>query len=75
MGAPARLLVVDDEPRTAELTAELLRRAGYTVEVAEHPQNGTRKPLTYLRLRVPSRNPGHLAKRLALASTYLHKSE
>jgi two-component system, OmpR family, response regulator PrrA len=30
----ARLLVVDDEPRTAELTAELLRRAGYTVEVA-----------------------------------------
>jgi DNA-binding response OmpR family regulator len=34
MGAPARLLVVDDEPRTAEVTAELLRRAGYTVEVA-----------------------------------------
>src|SRR5579859_2150289 len=34
MGAPARLLVVDDEPRNAELTAELLRRAGYTVEVA-----------------------------------------
>jgi DNA-binding response OmpR family regulator len=30
----ARLLVVDDEPRTAELTAELLRRAGYLVEVA-----------------------------------------
>ncbi len=30
----ARLLVVDDEPRTAELTAEVLRRAGYTVEVA-----------------------------------------
>ncbi len=30
----ARLLVVDDEPRTAELTAELLRRAGYAVEVA-----------------------------------------
>jgi two-component system response regulator RegX3 len=30
----AKLLVVDDEPRTAELTAELLRRAGYTVEVA-----------------------------------------
>ena len=30
----ARLLVVDDEPRTAELTAELLRRAGYTVEIA-----------------------------------------
>jgi DNA-binding response OmpR family regulator len=28
------LLVVDDEPRTAELTAELLRRAGYAVEVA-----------------------------------------
>ena len=34
MGAPARLLVVDDEPRTAELTAELLRRAGYAVDVA-----------------------------------------
>ncbi len=34
MGAPARLLVVDDEPRTAELTAELLRRAGYEVDVA-----------------------------------------
>lgn len=31
---PAKLLVVDDEPRTAELTAELLRRAGYAVEVA-----------------------------------------
>jgi DNA-binding response OmpR family regulator len=30
----ARLLVVDDEPRTAELTAELLRRAGYAVDVA-----------------------------------------
>src|SRR3979490_855408 len=30
----AKLLVVDDEPRTAELTAELLRRAGYTVDVA-----------------------------------------
>lgn len=29
-----RLLVVDDEPRTAELTAELLRRAGYAVEIA-----------------------------------------
>ena len=34
MGAPARLLVVDDEPRTAELTAELLRRAGYLVDIA-----------------------------------------
>jgi DNA-binding response OmpR family regulator len=34
MGAPARLLVVDDEPRTAEVTAEVLRRAGYTVDVA-----------------------------------------
>ena len=32
--AGARLLVVDDEPRTAELTAELLRRAGYAVDVA-----------------------------------------
>jgi DNA-binding response OmpR family regulator len=30
----AKLLVVDDEPRTAELTAELLRRAGYEVQVA-----------------------------------------
>ena len=30
----ARLLVVDDEARTAELTAEILRRAGYSVEVA-----------------------------------------
>ena len=30
----AKLLVVDDEPRAAELTAELLRRAGYLVEVA-----------------------------------------
>jgi len=30
----ARLLVVDDEPRTAELTAELLRRAGYTFDIA-----------------------------------------
>lgn len=30
----ARLLVVDDEPRTAELMAELLRRAGYAVDVA-----------------------------------------
>ena len=30
----ARLLVVDDEPRTAEVTAELLRRAGYSVDVA-----------------------------------------
>src|SRR5260221_12473173 len=33
-GVTAKLLVVDDEPRTAELTAELLRRAGYSVEVA-----------------------------------------
>jgi DNA-binding response OmpR family regulator len=31
---PAKLLVVDDEPRTAELTAELLRRAGYLVDIA-----------------------------------------
>ncbi|OLC67482.1 MAG: hypothetical protein AUH69_03905 [Actinobacteria bacterium 13_1_40CM_4_65_12] len=30
----AKLLVVDDEPRTAELTAATLRRAGYVVEVA-----------------------------------------
>ena len=29
-----RLLVVDDEPRTAEVTAALLRRAGYMVEIA-----------------------------------------
>jgi DNA-binding response OmpR family regulator len=34
----AKLLVVDDEPRAAQLTAELLRRAGYTVDVAV---NGT----------------------------------
>ena len=34
MGTSARLLVVDDEPRTAEITAELLRRAGYAVDVA-----------------------------------------
>ena len=33
-GVTAKLLVVDDEPRTAELTAQLLRRAGYAVEVA-----------------------------------------
>lgn len=30
----AKLLVVDDEPRTAEITAEVLRRAGYAVDVA-----------------------------------------
>ncbi|HKV86429.1 MAG TPA: response regulator transcription factor [Candidatus Dormibacteraeota bacterium] len=29
-----RLLLVDDEPRTAEVTAQLLRRAGYAVDVA-----------------------------------------
>jgi len=34
MGTSARLLVVDDEPRTAEVTADLLRRAGYAVDVA-----------------------------------------
>jgi two-component system, OmpR family, response regulator RegX3 len=34
MGESARLLVVDDEARTAEVTAELLRRAGYAVDVA-----------------------------------------
>lgn len=33
-GMTAKLLVVDDEPRTAEVTAEVLRRAGYSVEVA-----------------------------------------
>ena len=33
-GVTTKLLVVDDEPRTAELTAELLRRAGYAVDVA-----------------------------------------
>jgi two-component system, OmpR family, response regulator RegX3 len=33
-GVTAKLLVVDDEPRTAAVTAELLRRAGYAVEVA-----------------------------------------
>ncbi len=30
----AKLLVVDDEPRTAQVTADLLRRAGYAVDVA-----------------------------------------
>ena len=30
----AKLLVVDDEPRTAELTAEVLRRAGFDVDIA-----------------------------------------
>lgn len=34
MGVAAKLLVVDDEPRTAQLTAEILRRAGYAVDVA-----------------------------------------
>jgi DNA-binding response OmpR family regulator len=34
IGEMIRLLVVDDEPRTAELTAELLRRAGYAVDIA-----------------------------------------
>src|ERR1700722_9188024 len=34
LGGGTRLLVVDDEPRNAELTAALLRRAGYVVEVA-----------------------------------------
>src|SRR5260370_16647945 len=33
-GMTAKRLVVDDEPRTAELTPALLRRAGYSVEVA-----------------------------------------
>ena len=33
-GVTVKLLVVDDEPRTAQLTAELLRRAGYAVDVA-----------------------------------------
>src|SRR5579864_331447 len=33
-GVTAKLLVVDDEPRTAEITADLLRRAGYAVDVA-----------------------------------------
>jgi len=32
-GVTAKLLVVDDEQRTAEITAELLRRAGYDVDV------------------------------------------
>jgi DNA-binding response OmpR family regulator len=31
----ATVLVVDDEPRAAQLTAELLKRAGFLVEVAE----------------------------------------
>lgn len=45
----ARLLVVDDEPRTAELTAELLRRAGYVVEIAA---SGT-EALARVRARSP----------------------
>jgi DNA-binding response OmpR family regulator len=45
----AKLLVVDDEPRTAELTAELLRRAGYVVEVA---MSGT-EALERVRLNSP----------------------
>jgi DNA-binding response OmpR family regulator len=39
----AKLLVVDDEPRTAELTAELLRRAGYTVDVAGSGHDALRR--------------------------------
>jgi two-component system, OmpR family, response regulator RegX3 len=49
MGATARLLVVDDEPRTAEVTAELLRRAGYLVDIA---LSGT-DALAQVRLDVP----------------------
>ena len=49
MGAPARLLVVDDEPRSAEVTAELLRRAGYAVDVA---LSGT-EALSRVRSEVP----------------------
>jgi DNA-binding response OmpR family regulator len=45
----ARLLVVDDEPRTAELTAALLRRAGYAVDVAA---SGT-EALTRVRDNLP----------------------
>src|SRR5437879_204991 len=33
-GMTAKLLVVDDEPRMAETTAAILRRAGYSVDVA-----------------------------------------
>ena len=33
-GVTAKLLVVDDEPRMAETTAAILRRAGYSVDVA-----------------------------------------
>jgi DNA-binding response OmpR family regulator len=33
-GVTTKLLVVDDEPRMAEITAETLRRAGYAVDVA-----------------------------------------
>jgi DNA-binding response OmpR family regulator len=32
-GVTTKLLVVDDEPRMAEITAETLRRAGYVVDV------------------------------------------
>jgi DNA-binding response OmpR family regulator len=45
----AKLLVVDDEPRTAEITAELLRRAGYSVDVAA---SGT-EALARVRVRLP----------------------
>ena len=48
-GVTSRLLVVDDEPRTAELTAELLRRAGYSVEVA----NSGTEALQRVRLSSP----------------------
>ena len=46
---PAKLLVVDDEPRTAEVTAELLRRAGYSVDVAG---SGT-EALEHVRVATP----------------------
>ncbi|TMC53339.1 MAG: response regulator transcription factor [Chloroflexi bacterium] len=45
----AKLLVVDDEPRMAELTAEILRRAGYSVDVA---RSGT-EALEHVRITSP----------------------
>lgn len=37
-GGSPRVLVVDDEPQVAQATAELLRRTGYTVDVAASGQ-------------------------------------
>src|ERR671931_510613 len=39
----ATVLVVDDEPRAAQVTAELLRRAGFAVEVAASGQEAVER--------------------------------